>query len=266
MPDGHAARTVRVPSVRIRYDARTSSRFQRTGETVPRAKKTDRAAARRRSRAAGADTFADHDVDLDATAEDASRTSGPRKPDRPQFERPSITRAFREAFHPLDIREDLVTAPSVIFGSKAVWLPLLISAVAAGVFVAAQTSVTFLIFQYFVFTLPLGAVFLAGFFAPRSSWLAGFVVGLGTVAIFAISLSTGRLDVVYPSDTHGAYVSQSLLLSSVGGAFFASTAAWYRRFLRLSNPNRARARQQAQAARSDGRSRSTKPQGSNARR
>ena len=227
---------------------------------MPRAKKTDRAAARRRHRAVVEGPA--EDLEMDAVEPEAR--SGRSRPAPARPERPSISRAFREAFHPLDLRDDLLTAPALITRSKAVWLPLLISAVTAGVFVAYQTSVTFLIFQYFVFTLPLGAVFLAGFLAPRSSWLAGFVVGAGTVVVFTIALSTGQLNTVYPPDTHGTYIAQSLLLSTVGGAFFAATAAWYRRFLRLSNPNRSR--QQAQAKRNDGRARSSRPQGSNARR
>lgn len=227
---------------------------------MPRAKKTDRATARRRHRAVAEGSA--EDLEMEAAEPEVARGRPRPSPARP--ERPSISRAFREAFHPLDLRDDLITAPALITRSKAVWVPLLISAITAGVFVAYQTSVTFLIFQYFVFTMPLGAVFLAGFLAPRSSWLAGFVVGAGTVVIFTIGLSTGQLNTVYPADTHGAIIAQSILLSTVGGAFFASAAAWYRRFLRLSNPNRGR--QQAQAKRSDGRARSTRPQGSNARR
>jgi hypothetical protein len=226
---------------------------------VPRAKKTDRSAARRRHRAVTG-TVDDHVPENDAEGAPETRST----PARPA--RPSITAAFRAAFHPLDWRDDLLTFRSVAFGSKAVWLPLVVSAFAAGLFVFDQSSITFLIFQYFVFTMPLGAVFLAGFLAPRSSWLAGLVVGFGTVLIFAISLSTGRLNEVYAAETHGAYIGQSLLLSTVGGAFFAATAAWYRRFLRLSNPNRMRQEAQAKKHGRDGRSRTSRPHGSSTRR
>jgi hypothetical protein len=221
---------------------------------VPRAKKTDRAEARRRSRIA-AGTIDDQDIELEAPAADDERPV--RRPDaRP--ERPSITAAFRQSFHPLDLRDDLRTLP-LLLRSRAVWLPLLLSVLAAALFVAMPTSLTFIVFQYFVFTLPLGAVFLAGFLAPRSSWLAGLVVGLGTVVVFAIALYSGRLDTIYAPETRTAYIAQSLVLSTIGGSFFAATAAWYRRFLRLSNPNRGRQQQPSRRG-TDGRSRTNRSQ------
>lgn len=220
---------------------------------MPRAKRTDRAEARRRSRIA-AGTMTEADLEAEAAVEDDP--PAPRPEGRPA--RPSITAAFRNSFRPLDLREDLRTFP-IVARSRAIWVPLLLSVAAAVLFSALQNSLTFIAFQYFVFTLPLGAVFLAGFLAPRSSWLAGLVVGLGTVIVFAIALYSGRLDAIYAPDTRNAYIAQSLILSSLGGSFFAATAAWYRRFLKLSNPNRGRQQQQARRG-TDGRSRTTRAQ------
>ena len=125
---------------------------------MPRAKKTDRAEARRRSRLAGG-TIDDQDLDLDleAPAAEPDRPA-PRADARP--ERPSITAAFRNSFRPLNLREDLRTFP-LVARSRALWVPLLLSVLAAALFTALPTSLTFIAFQYFVFTLPLGAVFLA---------------------------------------------------------------------------------------------------------
>jgi phosphate/sulfate permease len=50
-------------------------------------------------------------------------------------------------------------------------------------------------------------------------------------------------------------IAYTLVWSPLLGAFFASAAAWYRRFLMLSNPNRGRRAQQAQKRPTDGRSR-----------
>jgi hypothetical protein len=47
----------------------------------------------------------------------------------------------------------------------------------------------------------------------------------------------------------------ALILTPLFGAFFAAAAAWYRRFLALSNPNRARQSKGQAPKRGDGRTR-----------
>ncbi|MEJ7696036.1 MAG: hypothetical protein WKF78_05280 [Candidatus Limnocylindrales bacterium] len=113
------------------------------------------------------------------------------------------------------------------------------------------------LFAYFVQTPAIGGVFIAGFLAPRASWLLGLIVGLVSAICYTVLIMTVFAAVTAGSTTPGlagdAIVS-AFVLSPVMGLLFASAAAWYRRFLQLSSPNRGR---QAQAARRgpDGRTR-----------
>jgi hypothetical protein len=124
---------------------------------------------------------------------------------------------------------------------------------------SGKDAFTPFLFTYFVQTPALGGVFLAGFLAPRASWLLGAIVGL--VAAFGyvtiLLLVPGALGPTPPeASTVQGVALYAFLLSPFMGAFFAAAAAWYRRFLRLSAPNRPR---QAAAAprRGDGRTRTT---------
>jgi hypothetical protein len=229
---------------------------------VARAKRTARADARRRYRAATDPAF---DVELDA-AEDASDTSAAgrgrlttaAKPDGSQG-RVGIVDALRVSIHPPQIREDVAALPWLALHSKALWIPLLAT---AGSSVAVITTggkdvVTAFLFAYFVQTPAIGGVFLAGFLAPKASWLLGLIVGFVAAIGYAayIVIAASRLsgaaapDPALVRDT----VVSAFILSPILGALFAAAAAWYRRFLRLSNPNRGR-RAQAQG-RGDGRTR-----------
>jgi hypothetical protein len=237
---------------------------------VARAKRTARADARRRYRA---ENQLDEPGDLDdADAEPAqSRGSGsaPSAPGRlAPGQRIGIGKAFRLAFRPLDIRSDLQVLPTLI-RSKALWVPLALTAGALGLVVTVGLQgtdvvnvVASLLYQYFIFTPAIGGAFLAGFLAPRASWFYGLVVGLAAAISFAI-LVLGVPSLVYPPPLPDAAVARDLVgsafaLSPILGSFFASAAAWYRRFLQLSSPNRARQAQQPRRG-TDGRSRATPP-------
>jgi hypothetical protein len=271
---------------------------------VPRAKRTNRAEARRRHRAAlEAPEFGEPIEDAEPADVAPERGHRPSQPARPPTERPSITRAFREAFHPVTLREDLQAFPQLLL-HRAVWLPVLLTVVAGLALVATNGSNVLVSFAaaYFLAPPALGSVFLGGFLAPRSSYLVGLVVGLASAVVASlIVLSLPSLSVT--GDTSGnaspspsAVVSPSasgtasapaspaatsspaatpaaspgtgaedgdvsamdqityfFMTSPPFGIFFAASAAWYRRFLRLSNPNRGRPQQQRRG--SDGRSR-----------
>jgi len=114
-----------------------------------------------------------------------------------------------------------------------------------------------LAFQFFVYTPPVAAAFLAGFLAVRASYLAGLISALVAVGCLTVT--------VYASPGVGdaqrqSLVTQALVISPVSGALYASAAAWYKRFLNLSNPNRGRAQQQQQ------RNRNAKPKSTARRR
>jgi hypothetical protein len=98
---------------------------------------------------------------------------------------------------------------------------------------------------YFLAPPPVAPVFLAGFLAPRASWLLGGLLGLISSIAIIVVLSTPLMQQAATGTTTGASVLQpdvvaySFFVSIVGGAFYAGAAAWYKRFLALANPNRA---------------------------
>jgi hypothetical protein len=238
---------------------------------VARAKRTDRAAARRRYRSEQGLPA----LDADAALEPLEPLDGPTssggvaqaRSQQPPSARRSIGAAFREAFHPLDVRGDLRALPQLI-RDKALWIPVALTIATSALFVIIRPEgrndfvsiMTVFMYQYFLVTPAIGGVFIAGFLAKRASWLLGVLVGLVGAACYSILWVNGyRLPAVAdPEGMARDIVFVSFLLSPVVGAFFAATAAWYRRFLYLSNPNRGRARADA-ARRPDGRTRATRP-------
>lgn len=176
--------------------------------------------------------------------------------------RMSMGTAFRQSFHPVDVRADLAALPGLAVHTKALWVPVLLTvgaaiAVAVGAAMSTQNTITALLFQYFVQPPAIGGVFIAGFLAPRASWLLGLIVGIVSAAAYAI------LVLAFPTAIAGTapdaaqareLVLSGFLLAPVFGALFASGAAWYRRFLQLSSPNRGR-RAEAKKKPKDGKSR-----------
>jgi hypothetical protein len=242
--------------------------------TVARAKRTRRAEARRRYRAEHG--LPDETLDDETQDDDAATSAGPRsaRPGPGQPGRIGITTALRLAFHPVDVRSDLRALPQLV-RNKALLLPILLTLGSTAIFLVARPDVavsgdlpgylsTFL-FQYFIQTPAIGGVFIAGFLAPRASWLLGIIVGLVSAACYTALGLSGVLGAP-TTTTFSDIILAAFFFSPISGALFASAAAWYRRFLQLSSPNRGRARQQAARRGNDGRSRSTSNQKAGARR
>ena len=229
------------------------------GGTVARAKRTDRAEARRRYRAAMAEA---------GTRRSGSRPGSTprRRPDRRDprlrrrsttgsasgpapMQRPGIAYAFRTAFRPADLRGDLrpcrascATRPS---GCRCCCQPCPWRLIP----IFGATSLTVLFYQYFSGTAPLGTSFIAGFFAPRASYLLGGSSPSPRSASrrSRSSVRSARLlRPQRPGDRRGRardilvqqILTNALFAGVPSGAFFAAAAAWYRRFLRLASPNR----------------------------
>jgi hypothetical protein len=171
---------------------------------VARAKRTDRAEARRRYRAQLAAEGTGEDLDPAEEADPAAEARGPdRTPPRraastpPPTPRPGIGNAFRAAFRPANLREDLAGLPRLV-RHRSVWLPALISIGTTVVLLVTggRDVISALIYQYFIVTPPIGAIFLSGFLAPRASYLTGALAGLvGAVclAILVAASSNGAL-------------------------------------------------------------------------
>lgn len=228
---------------------------------MARAKRTERAAARRRYRAA-----TEAEVVEPGATDDEPATPRRPAPARSTGEavRLGIGGALRASFHPLRLREDLAALPSLVT-HRSLWLPVLVTIVStvAVVVTGGKDAITPFLFAYFVQTPALGGVFLAGFLAPRASWLLGAIVGLvaavGYVAI--LSIVPGAISPTAPGGAKLEEIAFSaFLLSPIMGGLFAALAAWYRRFLTLTNPNRGRRPQNQPVKRvGDGRSRSSGP-------
>ena len=238
---------------------------------MARAKRTTRAEARRRYRAEHGlldDTSIDDEAEEEADAPPSARPGNTRS-GADGSGRIGIFSAARQAFRPLDAPGDLRAMPRLV-ANKALWLPVLLT-IGAAALTGASRGVDVLsqfAFQYFVVTPAIGGVFIAGFLAPRASWLLGVIVGLVSAACYTVLGNLGLLPAgfaeVFAAEPNAAIVS-SVVFSPIMGALFASAAAWYRRFLQLSSPNRGRNRPPAKRG-SDGRSRSTSGQKASARR
>ena len=238
---------------------------------MARAKRTTRAEARRRYRAEQGlpdeATALDDADDSDTTTPRQTRTT----PD--QGGRLGIGTALRMSFRPLDIRGDLQALPRLA-RNKALLIPVLLTVGSTAFFLAvhpqptgadAATVIATFLFQYFIQTPAIGGVFIAGVLAPRASWLLGVIVGLVSAACYSGLVLSGALG-TSTTTTPTEVVTAAFAISPVMGALFASAAAWYRRFLQLSSPNRGRSRQQPPRRGNDGRSRSNSSQKAGARR
>jgi hypothetical protein len=238
---------------------------------VARAKRTDRAEARRRYRAEiAAAEGQEEDTDEAAAASPATAPARRARSSGTTMSSPagrvSIGAAFRLSIHPVNVREDLAALPWLAIHTKALWLPVLITIVSAIAFsiTSGADFVTRFLFAYFVQTPAIGSVFLAGFLAPRASWLLGAIVGLVAAIAYAAIIAFATLGTDQAALGRDAMVS-AFALSPVMGALFAAAAAWYRRFLQLSNPNRGQ-RAASKKSGTDGRTRGGGAKATSARR
>lgn len=218
---------------------------------MARAKQTDRADARRHWRQT-------HGVEFETAEADAPDGAQSQTPVSAPPARPSITAAFRNAYHPANVREDLAALPSLL-GSRAflVAIALVIGGLGA-VVVAPNTTVSNFIFQAMVVPPAMAPIFIVGFFARRASYLLGLIVALvdsAAYAIFVYSVAPGlTTDIIDPAQQQQLVLS-ALSVGPLSGVFFAAAAAWYRRFLSLSNANaQRRAQQRAQQRARSGKS------------
>jgi hypothetical protein len=214
---------------------------------VVRAKSTDRAEARRRHRAATAAAVAESPslAVSPAGTRASSSGSGPAAPART-----GVFGSFRGAIRPVHFREDLLDLPRLATKTFSIWVPaLLILAVfvlfeISGGNISNQ-SLQALAFNLFIFPPPLAAAFLAGILTQRSSYLAGGIVGTLSGILFASYVLTATFapspeGVAVTSDVRLQNAFYAMLVSPVAGVAVGGFAGFYRRFLRMANPNAAR--------------------------
>ncbi len=224
---------------------------------MARAKRTDRAEARRRYRAA----LAAQRASAAAEAPEPSPPRPPQRQDRSQVPMPGGGRvgtvaAFRLAATPADIRADLSYLPTLFRGTKAIWLPSLVLAAIVAVFLlpsARENTIVVLVFQTFLAPPPMAGPFLAGLLAPRAAWLAGGIVALVGAILYALAL-------LAVPETRAAVEERpdlalyAILAAPSFGILVGAFAGFYRRFLRLTSPNQGR-RQSRGTRRAAGRGR-----------
>ena len=227
---------------------------------MARAKRTQRADARRRYRAASTPEVSAESEEDTAPAPGSGRASAPsaaRSTGTPA--RMGFAAAFREAIHPIHVRPDIASLPWIATHTHALWVPLAITLASTVAIIATDGGdLSLFMFAYFIQTPAIGGVFIAGFLAPRASWLLGVIVGMFSAACYSVLVlvyPTTIYATLPPTEAQAREVALSaFILSPIIGGFFAAGAAWYRRFLRLSSPNRSR-QTQSQKKPGDGRTR-----------
>ena len=243
---------------------------------MARAKRTERAEARRRYRATLAtDPGRGRRRRRRAASRGSSRapTLEPRAGRQESSgtpERVGFLDAFKLSIRPVHVREDLASLPWITVHTKAIWVPILITVAAtiATAATGARDMVTGLLFTYFVVFPAIGGVFIGGFLAPRASWLVGSWSGScrrRATSCLAWRLAADRRGAVQPQPHRRRGLRIHLLADH--GCLLRGRAAWYRRFLALSSPNRQRRQSQAPKQRpGDGRTRAKPSQKAGAKR
>ncbi|HET9680609.1 MAG TPA: hypothetical protein VFP19_01125 [Candidatus Limnocylindrales bacterium] len=225
---------------------------------MARAKQTNRAEARRRYRQSVTESNPDAEAPDDAEPVDAP-ARGQRASAGAGAARPSIGSAFREAYHPAHLREDLRALPGLLTHAQPARIPLtrtvigvpwfLVSAflvIAGFAALAVDPQQGALLFQ--LLSLPPGGptlpVLLVGFTASRASYLQGLLIGILDLVLVGVyvALVPNATATTTTTTTAATGVTDILVSAAITGLptslLFAGAAAWYRRFLQLSSPRR----------------------------
>ena len=230
---------------------------------MARAKSTDRADARRRNRA----YLEQEEAGDESTAEETPTAASKSKP-RPANDQPAIRpgqkvgfgQAFKLASRQVHYREDVSFLPLLILRTNAVWIPAAIS-LAALLWGLTRTDYNDASVSLILGLLLAGGgasspaiiqPLVAGYFAPRASWLAGMISGLISSICFTIlavvwfapdsPLANMPADRPIIDMTNVASLAIPSIASAVTfGALLGAASAWYKRFLYLMGPARVQA-------------------------
>ena len=145
-----------------------------------------------------------------------------------------------------NIREDLRALPSVIRSRPILFLPLALLLGGLAIFLALPglspdiAGIAGYYIQFFFAPPALFTFFIAGFFAPRASYMIGFIYGLIAAVVWSVAiLVVGRSAVIDPAapassaplDTP-AVILNMLVIGVLYGTLAGALAGWYREFLR----------------------------------
>ncbi len=241
---------------------------------MARAKRTDRTDARRRRRAEQAALTGETETIEETTAKPGSTSATKAKPASGQ--RPGFTALMKQAYRPPQIIDDLKALPLVLINpgfllasagsiAIAVWFVLSYNTAVSAVPIGDAEGLAAVSNSYQIPAMLMGMVispppavgaFLIGFMAKRASWLGGLIYGIlcTIIVILVLQQPAGRL---FTGDASAeSFIASTAAWSPVGAALFAAAAAWYKRFLNLSNPSRAAAQRER-----DQQGKQQKPQG-----
>jgi hypothetical protein len=193
---------------------------------LARAKNTSRAEARKRTREAQrAELAAEEQLD------DQPQTTDAPAPRPRIFQMPNVL-------------DDLRALPGIFRTRRLIWLPFILVAIGLvltlllfGLPAELQQLVLFYI-QFMFVPQGLFAYFIAGFLAPRASYLVGAAIGAFTglswvIVTMTIGLAaTGEGIGVVEEAARPPFAINELVVSVVLGTLAAAFAAWYRGFLR----------------------------------
>jgi hypothetical protein len=175
------------------------------------------------------------EVDAEAleTVDEPAAAPEPRKP---LFKMPNF-------------REDLRALPRMFVTNKLLWLPLalmlggvVITLMLPGLSADVRTLAELYV-QFFFIPPALFTFFVAGFVAPRASYLVGFLYGILAAVLWAIAFLPGSS--MRDLSLFGSQFGVLVMNGVIYGTFAAAFAAWYRDFLRgMQERGRARKAEQ----------------------
>jgi hypothetical protein len=142
-----------------------------------------------------------------------------------------------------NIREDLRQLPGMVRSKPILFLPLVLFLVGLGIFLALPglspeiAGIAGYYIQFFFAPPALFTFFIAGFFAPRASYMIGFIYGVLAAVIWSIAiLAVGvQVDPTTPAPAvvdPPMVILNMLVLGILYGTLAAALASWYREFLR----------------------------------
>ena len=235
---------------------------------MARAKRTDRAVSRRRYRAAmleqGQGDPETDEIEVSRANARPARNSG-TEPAMPKG-RVGMLSAAKLATRPVHYLDDFKYAPTLIFRTYAIWPTMLISlaGLAFGLTQNDFNSGGFQLVLTFWLSLPaLLQPMIAGFFAPRATWLAGIIASVFTslcytvLVIWATSVNLANLPANFRLES-GKFLPAALQFAINAfpfGALLGAASGWYKRFLTLGGigtprtpPNKQKRQSGRQAA------------------
>jgi hypothetical protein len=250
-----------IPTAPVRHLGRSKRTNETTrGDDVARAKRTDRAEARRQYRAylaaqAEAQATAEPEDDEEPARDRAAAARPPRREiSAPKpGERLGMVAAAKGAFRQPHYFDDLRNIGPLVFRSRAIWPVAAVCVIAALVAyprigpktAIADDPILAVTFQFILYPIPLLPPMIAGFLAPRSTWLAGaLAAAVSTLTLVALLVASaykleGTSSQVTGANVLGVTVNW-LSLALPFGALMGAASGWYKRFLDLMGAGRSR--------------------------